>query len=132
MKDIDPTLGSVRNETSEIHADSTFCNLINRGGLSFPTQKLLHQVHRIYDLFCKYNPNFTIKSGPNCVGNFRKMLDVKMKNENIHPKILNFASKLFTHVRLNTINRQAKMKKTGALKNAQTLRGSKTTARLSQ
>ena len=129
MKDVDNSLGSYRNETTDIHAKSTFTELINRGGLTYPTQAFLNQIKLMYEIFCLYCPNFTIKSGPNVVKNLRKLFDVKFPR--LHPKILGFASRLFIYVRLATINRKAKLKKNGEQKNVQTLRGTKTTARLS-
>ena len=55
MKDIDSSLGSYRNETTDIHAKSVFTDIINRGGLLYPTQKLLNQVKAMYNFFNAYN-----------------------------------------------------------------------------
>ena len=85
----------------------------------------------MYDIFNKYNPNFTLKNGPNCVSNLRKLFEHKLKDQNILPKVLDFASNLFVYIRIATINRSAKKNKHGAQKNFQTLRGTKKTAQLS-
>ena len=132
MKDIDQSLGTYRNETTDIHAESVFTDMINKGFLTYPTQKLLDNVKKMYEIFCHYNPNYTIKNGPSIVSNLRQLLEHKMKNENLHPKILDFASHFLIYVRLGTINKLVKTKKDGSEKHAQTLRGGKKTLQLSQ
>ena len=62
MKDIDSSLGTHRNMTTEIHAKSVFCDLINRGNLRYPTQALLDQVKKMYEIFCCHNKDYTIQA----------------------------------------------------------------------
>ena len=62
MKDIDSSLGTHRNMTTDIHAESVFCDLINRGNLRYPTQELLDQVKKMYEIFCAHNKDYTIQA----------------------------------------------------------------------
>jgi hypothetical protein len=54
-----------------------------------------------------------------------------MKDEILHPKILDFVSHLFIFVRLGTINRKAKEKRDKTQKNVLSVRACKKTAQLS-
>ena len=132
MKDIDNTLGTHRNETTEIHAKSVFTDLMNRGRLMYPTQKLLDQVKIMYAIFCVYNPNYTLRDDPNCIAHLRKLLELKMQDHNLHPKILDFVSHLLIYVRLGYINKQVKIQKDEKSRYAQSLRGCKKTATLAR
>ena len=132
MKDIDNSLGTHRNETTDIHAKSVFTDLLNRGRLMYPTQKLLDQVKIMYAIFCVYNPNYTLRDDPNCIAHLRKLLELKMQDHNLHPKILDFVSHLLIYVRLGYINKQVKIQKDEKSRNAQSLRGCKKTAQLAR
>ena len=132
MKDIDNSLGTHRNETTDIHAKSVFTDLLNRGRLMYPTQKLLDQVKIMYAIFCVYNPNYTLRDDPNCIAHLRKLLELKMQDHNLHPKILDFVSHLLIYVRLGYINKQVKIKKDEKSRYAQSLRGCKKTATLAR
>ena len=48
--------------TTDIHAESVFCDLINRGNLTYPTQVLLDQVKKMYEIFCAHNKDYTIQA----------------------------------------------------------------------
>ena len=132
MKDIDNSLGTHRNETTDIHAKSVFTDLLNRGRLMYPTQKLLDQVKIMYAIFCVYNPNYTLRDDPNCIAHLRKLLELKMQDHNLHPKILDFVSHLLIYVRLGYINKQVKIQKDEKSRYAQSLRGCKKTATLAR
>jgi hypothetical protein len=54
-----------------------------------------------------------------------------MKDEILHPKILDFVSHLFIFVRLGTINSKVKEKNDKSQKNVQSVHGCKKTAQLS-
>ena len=73
------------------------------------------------NIFCKKDG---LRSGPGVIQHMRRILVSQFPD--IDDKILYFMARLFTFVRLRTINRKIK------LKNAKTLRSKKKTAQLSQ
>ena len=106
---IDPTLGAYKWETSDdVHARSEFTDLVNRGGLTYAANKWLDDVKKMYQLFNDHHPKDSLCKGPGVVAKFQKVLE-----ENFflyHNKVLGFIARLFTYIRLRTINRLIKLK----------------------
>ena len=106
---IDPTLGAFKWQTSDdTHARSEFTDLVNRGGLTYAANKWLDDVKKMYQLFNEHHPKNSLNKGHGVVANFQKVLEEKFFI--YHNKVLGFIARLFTYIRLRTINRPIKRK----------------------
>ena len=107
---IDPTLGAFKWQTSDdMHARSEFTDLVNRGGLTYAAKKWLDDVKTMYQLFNDHHPKESLRKGPGVVANFKKLLEENFSG--YHNKVLGYIARLFTYIRLRTINRLIKLNK---------------------
>ena len=85
-------------------------------------------------LYNHYHSNLgtSLKTEPGSISEIKKhIFTIKMKNENLHKQIIEFATTLFVFACLCTKNRVAKLENDSTLKYVQTLTGTIKTAQLS-
>ncbi len=114
FKDLEK-LGSFRNGNDKDQATSVFADRLNFGkegqsGLTYPTQDFLQDVVLMKCLF----DSFHGEESPYAegVGVTVCFLEVLVKNfPHIPPQILDFASRLFTYIRIRHVNLEEKASK---------------------
>ena len=97
-------MGAYEKDATRIHA-----TLINRGGLTVPTNKWLKDYKAMEKLFCAYHPPKSLKKER---GLFKNFFDILKENYPFYKnKVLHLVTRVFCWFCVRTINKLAKFKK---------------------
>ena len=130
MKSVRPDLGSLKNDDDDNQASSAFVDLVNRGGLRYPSKIWKEDFTKMHSVFCRFHPpNDLIRMKPGVLTGFFKKL--KSNFPGYCDKILMLVSRTFTFIRLRKVNQIAQAKKKRQKNRVSTLRGKKKLAMLS-
>jgi hypothetical protein len=104
-KSLEPSLGSREGQViplAQLPASSVFTDAMNRGGLTYPTEKFLAEVKMMEEHFINHHPKDGLRQKIGLVKDFRAKLVRAFPDR--HPSTLDLFARTRTRIRMRRIN----------------------------